>query len=233
MVTNLRRAVLASYARRRGNWEALRPLQYEKPAVLRSLFDDRTMKRRINTTLRPPENSWPPAACFGSPQPGLTGFGAPGKKCEAMAKRCRVFLPASEEMLADFMVIQRNRLFPERRYWCCGRRHGAFAADAPKNSECMECHSDNTLTKKDTAGKEISLFVDAASSRLRCTRPTPAPVATRTSPPNTRITSCQAQRVKCANCHAEQSESYGASVHGLARQRPHSGPRRAATATVA
>ena len=40
-----------------------------------------------------------------------------------------------------------------------------------------------------------------------------------------------AQPVNCASCHEQQSESYGASVHGLALQGRARTPRRAATAT--
>jgi hypothetical protein len=37
------------------------------------------------------------------------------------------------------------------------------AVQAPiSNSSCMECHGDKTLTTTNTAGKEISLFVDLA-----------------------------------------------------------------------
>ena len=31
-----------------------------------------------------------------------------------------------------------------------------------KNSDCLDCHGDNTLFKTNAAGKAISMFVDAA-----------------------------------------------------------------------
>src|SRR5689334_10716840 len=34
------------------------------------------------------------------------------------------------------------------------------AAEEIKNSACLDCHSDKTLSKTNAAGKEISLFVD-------------------------------------------------------------------------
>jgi formate dehydrogenase gamma subunit len=92
----------------------------------------------------------------------------------------------------------------------------ASAADALKNSDCLDCHSDKTLTRTNAAGKEISLFVD------------PAKLAASIHKTNTCV-SCHAdltakhpddnvpaQPAACAQCHEKQSESYGASVHGLA-----------------
>ena len=38
----------------------------------------------------------------------------------------------------------------------------ASAAEPIKNSACLECHEDKTLTKTNAAGKEVSLFVDVA-----------------------------------------------------------------------
>src|ERR1039458_8130535 len=35
-----------------------------------------------------------------------------------------------------------------------------------KNSDCLDCHADNTLFKTNSAGKAISLFVDAARLKL-------------------------------------------------------------------
>ena len=35
-----------------------------------------------------------------------------------------------------------------------------------KNSDCLDCHGDNTLFKTNSAGKAISLFVDAAKLKL-------------------------------------------------------------------
>ena len=39
---------------------------------------------------------------------------------------------------------------------------GASAAELIKNSACLDCHSDKTLSKTNAAGKEVSLFVDEA-----------------------------------------------------------------------
>jgi hypothetical protein len=45
----------------------------------------------------------------------------------------------------------------------------AAAAEPIKNSACLECHGDKTLTKTNAAGKEVSLFVDVA--KLAASRP--------------------------------------------------------------
>src|ERR1700690_2193903 len=90
-----------------------------------------------------------------------------------------------------------------------------------KNSDCLDCHSDQTLAITNAAGKRVSLFLDAA--RL-------AASAHRT---NTCV-SCHAdatvkhpddnvplQPVNCAGCHERQTESYNASVHGQALKAGH------------
>ncbi|PWU21971.1 MAG: cytochrome B [Verrucomicrobia bacterium] len=87
---------------------------------------------------------------------------------------------------------------------------------AIKDSDCLECHSDKTLVKTNAVGKALSLFVDRAK------------LATSVHKTNT-CASCHAdissghpddniaaRPVNCRQCHTRQSESYGASVHGLA-----------------
>jgi len=39
---------------------------------------------------------------------------------------------------------------------------GASAFAGLKNSDCLDCHGDNTLFKTNSAGKAVSLFVDSA-----------------------------------------------------------------------
>jgi len=90
------------------------------------------------------------------------------------------------------------------------------ASAALKNSDCLECHADNTLFKTNSVGKALSLFVDKAK------------LGASAHGTNTCI-SCHAdvtiqhpdddkllKPVNCATCHKPQTESYGASVHGLA-----------------
>jgi formate dehydrogenase gamma subunit len=92
----------------------------------------------------------------------------------------------------------------------------ASAAEPIKNSSCLDCHGDKTLAKTNAAGKEVSLFVDLA--RL-----------TNSIHKTNLCISCHAditdkhpddgvavKPVNCKQCHEKQSESYGASVHGVA-----------------
>jgi len=48
--------------------------------------------------------------------------------------------------------------------WCLAllAAGSALQGEEPiKNSDCLDCHADNTLTKTNALGREISLFVDA------------------------------------------------------------------------
>jgi len=85
-----------------------------------------------------------------------------------------------------------------------------------KNSDCLECHSDKSLTKKNAAGKEVSLFVDLAklaASAHRTNTCAGCHVDISEKHPDDNV---PAKRVNCALCHERQTASYGASVHGLA-----------------
>jgi formate dehydrogenase gamma subunit len=100
----------------------------------------------------------------------------------------------------------------------CGWLAGAAlaAAQAVKDSACLDCHSDNTLTTTNAAGKAVSLFVDAAKLKGSSHR-TNACVSchadlTAKHPDD----GVPAKPVDCARCHALQATSYAASVHGLA-----------------
>lgn len=97
------------------------------------------------------------------------------------------------------------------------------AADIIKDSTCMDCHADNTLTKTNSAGREISLFVDLAKVQASVHRTNSCQSChsdITTQHPDDEVA---AKRVDCASCHERQSESYGASVHGLALARGEQG----------
>ncbi|MBP9902807.1 MAG: cytochrome b/b6 domain-containing protein [Verrucomicrobia bacterium] len=85
-----------------------------------------------------------------------------------------------------------------------------------QNSDCLECHSDQTLTKTNAAGKEISLFVDPAKLVASAHRTNTCASC------HTDITekhpddNLAAKPVNCRTCHERQTQSYGASVHGRA-----------------
>lgn len=96
-----------------------------------------------------------------------------------------------------------------------GLQERACAAEI-KNSACLDCHADNTLYKTNAAGKAISLFVDEAklaasvhktNSCVSCH----ADITLKHPDDNVPV-----KAPACARCHEKQSETYGASVHGLA-----------------
>jgi formate dehydrogenase gamma subunit len=90
------------------------------------------------------------------------------------------------------------------------------AAQVLKDSDCLDCHDDKTLSKTGANGKKISLFVDkarlAASVHRTNTCASCHADLTAKHPDDNR----PAQKVDCARCHSQQTESYGASVHGVA-----------------
>jgi formate dehydrogenase gamma subunit len=90
------------------------------------------------------------------------------------------------------------------------------AAEPIKDSACMDCHEDKELWKTNSSGRAIHLFVDAAklkasSHKTNACVSCHADVTSRHPDDNVAVKS-----VSCARCHAEQSETYGASVHALA-----------------
>ncbi len=95
----------------------------------------------------------------------------------------------------------------------------ASRAEEIKNSACMECHGDRTLTTTNAAGREVSLFVDLAKlagSIHRTNTCASCHFDLTSKHPDDNL---PAQPINCAKCHEKQSESYGASVHGLASHR--------------
>src|SRR5215510_12651713 len=96
-----------------------------------------------------------------------------------------------------------------------------FGVEQIKNSACLECHSDKTLSKTNAAGKEISLFVDEAKLAASVHKTNTCASChsdITTGHPDDNLA---AKPVACAACHGKQSESYGASVHGIALSKGH------------
>jgi formate dehydrogenase gamma subunit len=90
-----------------------------------------------------------------------------------------------------------------------------------KNSDCLDCHGDNTLFKTNSAGKAISLFVDAAKLKLSAHATNAcischADITTKHPDDNQPVAP-----VNCGLCHARQTASYQSSVHGLAFKAGH------------
>src|ERR1035441_4158374 len=73
----------------------------------------------------------------------------------------------------------------------------ASAAEPIKNSACLDCHGDKTLTKTNAAGKEVSLFVDLA-----------------------KLAGSVHKTNACETCHADQAAAIGSSVHAQASAHP-------------
>jgi formate dehydrogenase gamma subunit len=90
-----------------------------------------------------------------------------------------------------------------------------------KNSDCLDCHGDNTLYRTNASGKAISLFVDAGKFKLsvhgtnNCIA-CHAAVTAKHPDDNQPVAA-----VNCGTCHTRQSESFNASVHGLALKAGH------------
>jgi formate dehydrogenase gamma subunit len=111
------------------------------------------------------------------------------------------------------MGIRRILTFFSVLFFACA---ALVARAGLKDGDCLDCHSDNTLFKTNSAGKSISLFVNKArltasahgtNSCISCH----ADVTVK-HPDDNKIL----QSVNCATCHQRQTDSYGASVHGLA-----------------
>ena len=107
--------------------------------------------------------------------------------------------------------------------WCGAAR----AADAGiPNDKCLECHGDKDLTKDLPDGKTASLFVDAAKHKASVHGKTRCAECHKDLTAEHPDDAKAPRPVDCAACHATQSKSFGASVHGIAA---HNGNAAAAT----
>jgi formate dehydrogenase gamma subunit len=106
--------------------------------------------------------------------------------------------------------------------WCVLCLLGAIPVFAGvKDSDCLDCHGDNTLFATNSAGKAVSLFVDAAKLKLSAHKTNScischADVTAKHPDDNKPVA-----LVNCATCHERQTESFNASVHGLALKAGH------------
>jgi cytochrome b subunit of formate dehydrogenase len=93
-----------------------------------------------------------------------------------------------------------------------------LAAAEIKDSECLDCHSDKTMTATNASGKAVSLLADPATLRgsVHHTNSCASCHSDITSKhPDDNLT---AKPVDCARCHLDSSRSYTASVHGVAHR---------------
>jgi formate dehydrogenase gamma subunit len=96
------------------------------------------------------------------------------------------------------------------------QQFAGLAIEPIDNSTCIDCHSHESLTKTREGGQEVSLYVDEAriAASVHSTNTCHSCHSDLTSEhPDDGVA---AKPVNCASCHLRQSESYGASVHGLA-----------------
>jgi len=90
----------------------------------------------------------------------------------------------------------------------------ARAAGAQESSDCLECHSDKTLTKR-RAGKTVSLFVD--EKRLAKSVHADAPCVGCHSASRERAPARgEGRGADCDDCHGEIATMYAESLHGKA-----------------
>ena len=93
---------------------------------------------------------------------------------------------------------------------------GGHAAEVIKDSDCLDCHNDQTLVKTNAAGHAISLFVNEAVLRASVHKTNSCqachPDITGKHPDD----EVPAKLVDCTRCHERYSKSYTASVHGQA-----------------
>ena len=93
---------------------------------------------------------------------------------------------------------------------------GLAVAAEIEDGTCLDCHSDKTLTKTNHAGKEVSIFADAALLKASAHKSKSCASC------HTDITDkhpddkTAVKPVDCRRCHVSQAETYNASVHGLA-----------------
>src|SRR6266567_4453273 len=84
-----------------------------------------------------------------------------------------------------------------------------------KNSACLECHSDKTLSKTNAAGDVLSLFIDEPrflAAVLKTNTCATCHSDLTVKHPDDNI---PAKPVNCARCHEKQAGEYAASIHGV------------------
>ncbi|HSP06120.1 MAG TPA: cytochrome c3 family protein [Acidobacteriota bacterium] len=82
------------------------------------------------------------------------------------------------------------------------------------NDACLTCHSDDSLTGTNAAGKEISVFVDGAKfkSSVHGSNECISCHSDITEIPHNE----QLKKVDCSGCHSDEGAIYAASTHGIA-----------------
>ena len=89
------------------------------------------------------------------------------------------------------------------------------AAESIKNSDCLECHSDKTLTKTGADGKEVAVFVDEKLFGTSIHRTNTCVSCHQDLTSKHPDDNKPAQPASCTACHAEESRQYTGSIHGV------------------
>lgn len=96
----------------------------------------------------------------------------------------------------------------------CALTLSTFAAST--DADCLECHSDKTLTKTNAAGKEIRLFVEVAKLKASAHSTNTCISCHADLTDQHPDDNLAAKPVDCRQCHSRQMDTYEASVHGRA-----------------
>jgi formate dehydrogenase gamma subunit len=94
----------------------------------------------------------------------------------------------------------------------------ALAAAEISNSDCLDCHSDKTLTSTNASGRVLSLFVDPATLAASIHRTNSCASCHNDITDKHPDDHLAPKPVDCARCHVEPSLTYAASVHATARR---------------
>ena len=94
----------------------------------------------------------------------------------------------------------------------------AFSAAEIKDSDCLDCHSDKTLTTTNAAGRVVLLYVDPAALAASVHHTNSCAVCHNDITDKHPDDHLAPRAVDCARCHLEPSLSYAASVHGAAHR---------------
>lgn len=84
------------------------------------------------------------------------------------------------------------------------------------DADCLQCHSDKTLTKTNAAGKEISLFVDSARLAASVHKTNSCASCHADLKPEHPDDNLAARPVDCRRCHEQAAADYTVSSHGRA-----------------
>jgi len=131
------------------------------------------------------------------------------KRMSIFGYRCAVLRPGDPKVLLPFSLLAFLTLLTFLTL-----RLPSLAAEKSPNAACLDCHSDKTLYKTNTAGVGISLFIDEAKlagsiHKTNTCANCHADITTKHPDDN-----LAAKPVNCAACHEQPAKDYATSIHG-------------------